>query len=94
MNDHRSSPFYGGQNVLTGCHDSLDDTQTYPIISKDKGAVLSLFLMIERTSMDSSGELDYTVSSTLRKSWNNNEKADSHSQDARSPVPTPLLLER
>ena len=79
-------PFYGGQNVLTGCHDSLDDTQTYPIISKDKEAVLSLYLMIERTSMDSSGELDYTVSSTLRKSWNNNEKADSQAQDARSPI--------
>ena len=36
--------------------------------------------------MYSSGELDYTVSSTLRKSWNNNEKADSQAQDARSPI--------
>lgn len=72
----------------------MDDTQTYPIISKGKGEVLSLFLMIERTSMDSSVELDYTVSSTLRKSWNNNEKADSQAQEARSPIPTSLLLER
>lgn len=86
--------FTGGKNVLTGHHDSLDDTQTYPIISKGKGEVLSLFLMIERTSVDSSGELDYTVSSTLRKSWNNNEKADSQAQDARSPILTSLLLER
>ena len=49
--------FTGGKNVVTGHHNSLDDTQTYPIISKGKGEVpaevLSLFLMIERTSVDS-----------------------------------------
>ena len=71
-------------------HDSLDDTKTYRIITKDKGEVLFLFLMIERTSTDSSGELDYTVYFTLRKNWNNNEKVDSQVQDTRSPIPTSL----
>lgn len=74
----------------SGHHDSLDDTKTYRIIAKNKGEVLSLFLMIERTSTDSSGELDYTVHFTLRKNWNNNEKVDSQAQDDRSPIPTSL----
>ena len=49
----------------SGHHDSLDDTKTYRIIAKNKGEVLSLFLMIERTSTDSSGEHDYTVYFTI-----------------------------
>ena len=48
--------------IVTGHHDSSDDTQTYSIVAKVKGEFLSLFLMIKRMSMDSSGELDYTVS--------------------------------